>query len=70
MTDPLKIIQGGLSVIQAMQAGVALINAARSAVANGQTIVSEEEMKAEFADLDLSFDELDASIARAKAEGR
>jgi hypothetical protein len=59
-----------LTVLQLSQMAASLTTLIVDAITNGQDGVTEEELAATFADKDLSFVELAASIAKAKAEGR
>lgn len=59
-----------ISVVQLMQAGLALLNAAKQAIADGKTEVPAAEI---VASIDARDDELQAlreAIVRAEAEGR
>jgi hypothetical protein len=64
MNDTTKAIGGALSIVQLLQAGLGLINAAKEAMANGQTSVPKEELRAHLALLDAEIDALEQKIAQ------
>lgn len=59
MSDATKAVSGALSVVQLLQAGLSLINAATNAMANGKSEVPKEELQAHLAALDVQIAELE-----------
>lgn len=68
MTDPLKIVNAGLTVVQILEASIRLQSLAAAAVLAGKKTVTAEEMQAAVGENDAAMDALRAAIERA--EGR
>jgi hypothetical protein len=59
-----------ISIVQLLQMGLSLINAAKQAAENGQTEVTDEQLHASLDENDAALADQVVAIARAKAEGR
>lgn len=59
-----------ISVVQLMQMGMALFNAAKTAVESGQSEVTDEQLHASLDANDAALADQVVAIARAKSEGR
>lgn len=59
-----------ISVVQLMQIGLALISAAKQAVENGESEVTDEQLHASLDENDSALADQVVAIARAKSEGR
>ncbi len=70
MTDPLKIVNAGLTVVQLLSASIRLQQLANAAIAAGKSEVPAEELQASFAYDDQATAALRAAIERAQSEGR
>jgi hypothetical protein len=62
-------LQKALTIVQMMNMSIALAQTIKAALANGQTSVTREELRASFAANDVALENLDLAIARAEAEG-
>lgn len=65
-----KDISQAISIVQLSQMALGLVTVIHNAVAAGKDGVTAEELAASFADKDAALQQLAASIAKAKAEGR
>lgn len=66
MSDPLKIVNAGLSLVQLIEASVRIQGLVAAAIANGMTHVTMEEMQAAVGNNDAAMATLRAAIERAE----
>lgn len=68
--NTLQQVGTAISVVQLLQMGVALIQAAKQAAESGATEVTDEQLHASLDANDAALADQIVAIARAKAEGR